>query len=79
MKLSNQFFCTTVFPKLESKPFAVHCPVMFIFQQFIYLTQMHSYINDVGSKSFIKNQNCALVVRSELFKMLVCFMMEEKI
>jgi len=42
----------------------------------------HSYqkfITDIESKSFIKSQNCTLVDKSELFKLLVWFMMEEKL
>jgi hypothetical protein len=37
------------------------------------------FITDIGSKSFIKSQNCTLVDRSELFKLLVWFMMEDKL
>ena len=36
-------------------------------------------ITDIGSKSFIKSQNIHLVDRSELFELLVWFMMEEKL
>ena len=36
-------------------------------------------ITDIGSKSFTESQNCTLVDRSELFKLLVWFVMEEKL
>jgi len=39
----------------------------------------HKGISDIGSKSFTKGQNCTLVDRSEMFKLLVWFMMEEKL
>jgi len=42
-------------------------------------SKAHKGITDIGSKSFIKSQNCRLVDRSELLKLLVWFMMKEKL